>query len=408
MENIKETLTREGQTQLLRFEKDLTKAQKAHLEEQIRNIDFDMIHQACAGASRGGERDLLSPLPTMTIEKIREKKDQYRMVGESALLQGKVAAVLLAGGQGTRLGIKGPKGTLNVGVHQELYLFEILIRNMERNLEGLRTRMHLYIMTSQINHEDTVAFFKAHHYFGYPESYIHFFKQSMSPALDLNGKILLSEKDSLCLAPNGNGGWFRSLQRQGYVEDMKESGIEWLNVFSVDNVLQNIGDPVFIGAAIVENKKAAAKVIAKVSPEEKVGAVCYRNGRPSVVEYSELTDDMRYAKDPEGNYLYHFGVTLNYLFHLKETEECAKSSLPVHKALKKIECLGENGEKIVPQEPNAYKLEYFIFDILEYFPSILSFEVVREDEFAPIKNAEGVDSLESARKLYEDKMGIKL
>ena len=321
-----------------------------------------------------------------------------------------MAALVLAGGQGSRLGFNGPKGTLNVGVTRELYLFEILLSNMQANITaaGAEKGLHFCVMTSEQNHVPTVSFFEEHDYFGYPRELVHFFKQDQAPALSHEGKILLEAKDSLSLAPNGNGGWFTSMQRCGLLDLLKADGVEWINVVSVDNVLQNIADPVFLGAVMDLGCGAGAKVIAKVSPEERVGAICYRNGRPSVVEYSELTEDMRTAKDEKGNYLYHFGVTLNYLFHIRETEEAAKNQLPIHKADKKITCLSETGELVVPESPNAFKLEYFIFDILEAFDKVLSFECIREEEFAPIKNKEGSDSLETARALLVAKTGMKL
>lgn len=406
-EEITQLLEKEDQTQVLRFVSDLSDPQKETLFDQISAVDFSMVREARKPQTQEKEA-LIEPLPTMTIDQIKAHQRDYRAIGRKELSEGKVAAVLLAGGQGTRLGYNGPKGTLNVGITKPLYLFQILLSNMEKNLEGTGRYMHLYIMTSDLNDQATRDFFSDHDFFGYPQEYIHFFRQEMAPALDADGHILLAAKDRLCLAPNGNGGWFRSLEHNGMIDQMKENGVEWLNVFSVDNVLQNIGDPVFIGATIANNRYAAAKVIAKASPEERVGAICLRDGRPSVVEYSELSDEMRYAKDENGQYLYNFGVTLNYLFHLQKTQEMAEKHLPIHKAFKKISCLDREGNLVVPDAPNAYKLEYFIFDILQFFDSILSYEVIREDEFAPIKNKSGVDSLDTARALLAAKTGITL
>jgi len=406
-EEIINLLEKEDQTQVLRFADQLSDQQKQTLFDQISAVDFSMIREARKPQEEEKEA-VIETLSTMTIDQIKASREAYETIGKKVLSEGKVAAVLLAGGQGTRLGYDGPKGTLNIGLTRPLYLFQILLGNMEKNLEGTGRYMHLYIMTSALNDQATRDFFREHDYFGYPKEYIHFFQQEMAPALDRDGHMLLADKDKLCLAPNGNGGWFRSLEHNGMIEDMKKSGVEWLNVFSVDNVLQNIADPVFIGATIACRQYAAAKVIAKATPEEKVGAVCLRNGRPSVVEYSELSDQMRYAKDEKGQYLYNYGVTLNYLFHLQKTQKMAQKHLPIHKALKKINCLDEQGHLIIPDAPNAYKLEYFIFDILQFFDSILSYEVVRQDEFAPIKNKSGVDSLDTARALLVNKTGITL
>ncbi|MCI8633694.1 MAG: UDPGP type 1 family protein [Lachnospiraceae bacterium] len=406
-EMMYKTLQEHGQEHVLRFYSQLNQEEKRELEKEIESLEYTMIEEAMRSNPETNQ-DQIAPIQTLTQQQIKQQEERFRCIGEQVLRQEKVAAVLLAGGQGSRLGFDGPKGTLNVGITKPLYLFEILLRNIEANTKPLGAHMHLYIMTSERNHEQTVAFFKEHQFFGYPQAYIHFFKQDMAPSLDHQGKILLEEKGRISLTPNGNGGWFSSLQRNGMIAEMKENGIEWLNVFSVDNVLQNIGDPVFIGATIANGHAAGAKVIAKVNPDEKVGAICLRNGRPSVVEYSELTDELRNSMDETGNYKYNYGVTLNYLFHIETTEKRANEKMPIHRANKKIECIDAEGNPVHPEEPNGYKLETFIFDILAFFDAVTVFEVIREDEFAPIKNRVGVDSLDSARALLVKKTGIDL
>ncbi|MCF0135249.1 MAG: UTP--glucose-1-phosphate uridylyltransferase [Lachnospiraceae bacterium] len=402
--DIRKMLQEQDQLQVLRFESELTPEEKQNLYSQLENVDFRMIRDAMQSADKK-MADEIGPADTLTIAMQEADKETYLQAGNEALKQGKMAAVILAGGQGSRLGHDGPKGTVNVGITRDKYLFEILLENVRRNTDPLHTVMHVYIMTSDINHESTVSFFEEHDYFGYPKDHLHFFRQDMAPALDLQGKLLLETKSGVSLAPNGNGGWFRSLQRQGLVDQMKSFGVEWLDVVSVDSVLQNIGDPLYLGAALVKGMYCGAKVVSKVTPEEKVGASCIRNGHPSIVEYSELSDEMRYAKNPDGTYQYQYGAIVNYLFNIRETEKRAGESMPVHKAIKKISCLDESGAPVVPAEPNAIKMEYFIFDILEFFDSCLFMECIREDEFAPIKNASGVDSLESARKLYTARFG---
>ena len=399
-----EKLTEEGQLQLLRFMDEISETEKKSLLKEISQVDYEMIRAAMASGQAVKKNDRIDPIHTVTVSETVPNREHWEKIGREALGKEKVAAVILAGGQGTRLGFDGPKGTLNVGESKEKYLFEILFENIVRNT-GRDAVMPVYIMTSVINHEATDAFLKEHQYFGYPEEKVHLFKQDMAPALDLEGKILMDTKSSLCLAPNGNGGWLRSLIRAGLIEEMKQDGIEWLNVVSVDNVLQNIGDPVFLGAAIDGGFGCGAKVISKVSPDERVGAICLRNGHPSVVEYTELTEEMRDAKRDNGEYLYQFGVTLNYLFKIADTEAKAGNTMPIHQAVKKVPCLDEKGERIIPTEPNAIKMEYFIFDILEFFDDCLVFECIREDEFAPIKNKTGVDSLDTARALYRAKYG---
>ena len=405
IQEIKTKLAKEGQMQLMRFFDQLGEAEKENLLRQIEHVDFDMIRHAMASPASASRESLIEPIHTVTVKEQETQQKRWEKVGREALSQGKAAAVILAGGQGTRLGFNGPKGTLNVGITKEKYLFEILLENIRRNTKGCEAVMPVYIMTSVVNHEATEQFLKAHDCFGYPKDKIHLFKQDMAPALSLDGKILMESPSSLCLAPNGNGGWFRSLLRAGLIEEMKADGVEWLNVVSVDNVLQNIGDPVFLGAAIDGGFGCGAKVISKVSPDERVGAICLRNHHPSVVEYTELTDEMRLARRENGEYLYQFGVTLNYLFKIADTEAKAGHTMPIHQAVKKVPCLDEAGNRIVPEEPNAIKMEYFIFDILEFFDDCLVYECIREDEFAPIKNKSGVDSLDTARDLYQAKFG---
>lgn len=398
------------QEQVLRYFDELSPSQKEHLLSQVAAIDFSMIDQALSGEDACADA-VISPIDTMTKKEWTLHETSFREEGCALLRQHKAAVIVLAGGQGSRLGFDGPKGTLDVGITRPLYLFEILLDNLRRNLRqagGEDLTAPFYVMTSRLNHEATVRFFEEHDFFGYPKDLIRFYSQDMAPSLSYEGKILLEAKDEISMVPNGNGGWFTSLCRAGLLDQIKAEGIEWLNVVSVDNVLQNLLDPVFLGACSLLSYPAGAKVIAKISPDEKVGAICLKNGRPSVVEYSELTDEMRNARDAQGHYLYHYGVTLNYLFHVPETEQAAKTRLPIHKASKAVSCLDEQGHLVHPDKPNAWKLEYFIFDILESFDRVLSFECIREDEFAPIKNRTGVDSLESARALYSARTGRTL
>jgi UDP-N-acetylglucosamine/UDP-N-acetylgalactosamine diphosphorylase len=262
-------------------------------------------------------------------------------------------------------------------------------------------------MTSDKNHDATTAFLKEKNYFGYNPEYIHFFKQDMAAATDYNGKIYMEEKGRLSTSPNGNGGWFVSMKNSGLLDIVHSAGIEWLNVFAVDNVLQRIADPCFIGAVIQKNRAVGSKVVRKNAPDEKVGVMCLEDGKPSIVEYYELTDELMNAKDEKGNPAYNFGVILNYLFKEEELEKLADGRLPLHIVEKKIPCIDEQGNPVKPESPNGYKFENLVLDMIHQMESCLPFEVVREREFAPIKNKTGVDSVESARKLLE-KNGVTL
>ena len=265
----------------------------------------------------------------------------------------------------------------------------------------------LYIMTSDKNHEQTVSFWKEHDYFGYPEADVKFFKQDMAPAVDYDGKIILETKDMPALSPNGNGGWFASLQRAGLCEDLHARGVEWLNIYAVDNVLQRIADPVFVGATIESGVNCGAKTICKNNPYEKVGVLCMDGDQPDIIEYYELTDEMANQKDENGNLAYCDGVIMNYLFRLSKLEEIVDKKIPVHIVEKKIECLCEDGVTRKPEKENGKKFETLAVDLVKLMGSVLPFEVIREKEFAPIKNKTGVDSVESARE-YLKANGVTL
>jgi UDP-N-acetylglucosamine/UDP-N-acetylgalactosamine diphosphorylase len=312
-----------------------------------------------------------------------------------------VGAILLAGGQGTRLGFDKAKGMYNIGVTRELYIFEQLIANLRKVTEEAGAWVPLYIMTSEKNDAQTRAFFAEHDYFGYSSDFVKFFVQEMVPAVDFEGNVLLESEDSLAMSPNGNGGWFKSLVKAGLDRDLKEKGVEWLNVFAVDNVLQQIADPVFVGATIDSGCVSGAKVVRKADPYERVGALCLEDGKPSIIEYYELTPEMAEATDEKGSLLYGFGVILNYLFRVDQLLAILDQNLPMHIVEKKVPYLDENGVLQKPQTPNAYKFETLILDMVYMMDNCLSFEVEREKEFAPVKNAEGVDSVESARHLLE-------
>lgn len=368
------------------------------LEKQLDEMDWsylDLIHQ------KEQKRGTFAPLGAMEIPEIEEKKTGFTRVGMDAIRNTKVGAVLLAGGQGTRLGFDKAKGMYNIGVTKELYIFEQLIANLKKVTAAANAWVPLYIMTSDKNDEQTRAFFEEHAYFGYDPAYIRFFVQEMVPAVDFEGNVLIESNDSLAMSPNGNGGWFKSLVKAGLDRDLEEKGVEWLNVFAVDNVLQQIADPVFVGATIASGCVSGAKVVRKTNPYERVGALCLEDGKPSIVEYYELTPEMAEAVNENGSLLYGFGVILNYLFRLDKLLEIENRQLPLHIVEKKVPYLDENGMLQKPETPNAYKFETLILDMIYMMDNCLSFEVVREKEFAPVKNATGVDSVESARELLQ-------
>ncbi len=392
-----------GQEQLLRYYDQLKDEEKEALLDEIARTDFEIIRRAVGQAEKGK----ISPIKALTVEEIEDNKKKYKKIGLEAIKKGEVAAVLLAGGMGTRLGSDNPKGMYNVGITKELYIFQMVIYNLMEVVKEADTYIHLFVMTSDKNHEKTMNFFEEKEYFGYKKEYVHFFKQDMAPATDFNGKIYLEGKGKLATSPNGNGGWFGSLYNSGLDMCIHEEGIKWLNVFAVDNVLQKMADPVFVGATIDGGYVSGSKVIKKAAPDEKVGVICLEDGQPSIVEYYELTEELMNTKDEKGEPAYNFGVILNYLFKVEALEEILSKPLPLHVVDKKIPYLNENGEEIKPTEPNGHKYETLILDMIHMMKNNLPFEIIREKEFAPIKNKTGVDSVESARALLE-KNGIQL
>jgi UDP-N-acetylglucosamine/UDP-N-acetylgalactosamine diphosphorylase len=237
VEKIREILEENGQAHLLQYYDELETEKKEFLLEQIKAVDFEIIRQ-----DKSRKKGKIEPIEALKLQEIQKKKELFETKGLEALKKGKVGAVLLAGGQGTRLGFDKPKGTLNVGEKKELYLFEILINNIREVCAASGSFMYLFIMASDINYQDTVEFLANHEYFGYNKKYVRVFKQEMAPSVDYNGKIYMEEKWKLSMSPNGNGGWFSSMAKSGLMELIHEEEIEWLNVFSVDNVLQKIAD----------------------------------------------------------------------------------------------------------------------------------------------------------------------
>lgn len=376
------------------------------LKRKLETIDWSVLEHITRKETVN-ERGEFAPLAAVETAEIENRKDEFKEIGLKALREGKVGAVLLAGGQGTRLGLDRPKGTLNIGIDRDLYLFEQLISNLMEVTDEAGTYVPFYIMTSNINHEDTVAFFEEHAYFGYPKEYVKFFIQEMEPACDYEGRIYMESGTSVAMSPNGNGGWFTSMVRGGLLADIKDRGIEWLNVFAVDNCLQRIADPCFIGATIAYGCESGAKVVRKAAPDEKIGVLCTEDGKPSIAEYYEMTEEMATARTENGELKYAFGVILNYLFSEARLEKIADAQMPIHVVEKKIPYVDVDGNPVKPEQPNGYKFETLVLDMVHMMEDCVPYEVDRRREFAPIKNLHGIDSLDSARELMKG-CGIEL
>ena len=406
IEEAKEKLQKYGQEHVLKYYSELSDSEKQELLAQVEDTDFAVLAN-CKNLGHADKRGEFAPLAALQVSEIEKRKDEFTKLGVETIKAGKVAAVLLAGGMGTRLGSDNPKGMYDIGIHKHVYIFQRLIENMLDVVREAGCFFHLYVMTSEKNDAKTRAFFEEHNYFGYDPAYIAFFCQDNAPTTDFDGKVLMESKGRISTSPNGNGGWMKSLERAGLLQEMHREGIEWLNTFSVDNVLQKICDPVFVGATILSGRDSGSKVVRKANPEESIGVICSEDGKTAVVEYSELSEEMRYAKDESGDYAYYYGVILNYLFSLSAAEKVMNEEMTNHIARKKIACIDGEGNAVRPEVPNGCKFELFIFDLLKGMNGCLPFEVVRNREFAPVKNKEGADSVQTARELCREN-GIEL
>ena len=315
-----EKLEAVGQLHVLEHYDSLSETQKKNLLEDIALTDFTVLSYL-EKRDELMRKGVITPLAAMELPEIERSRAWFEELGCRAIRQGQVGAVLLAGGMGTRLGSNEPKGMYDIGLTKPVYIFERILSNLLDVVQKAHAWIHLFIMTSDKNHERTVAFLAEHDYFGYKPGYIHFFRQEMAPASDYMGKVYMERPDKIANSPNGNGGWYSSMANGRILEIVKNRGIEWLNVFAVDNVLQRMADPCFVGATIARGCSCGAKVVKKNAPDEKVGVMCLEDGRPSIVEYYDLTDELMHAKNENGEPAYNFGAILNYLFQVKALEQ---------------------------------------------------------------------------------------
>ena len=395
-----------GQEQLLDAYNMLEKTQdKEEFLDESLTIDYNQVKTLYEESKKtqGVTEAKIEPINYIDKSKMtKEEYEEYESIGAQEIRAGKLAVVTMAGGQGTRLGHSGPKGTYDLGLESHKSIFEILTDTLREEKEKYGVDIPWYIMTSDENNAETEKFFKDNNYFGYPSKSIQFFKQGKLPMLSKQGKILIDEKGHIKQAADGHGGVFHSLLKGGMIEDMKEKNIEWIFIGGVDNVLVKPVDPILIGLSIKKKVLIAGKSIAKANPQEKVGVFCKRNGKPSVIEYSEITPEMSEELDQNGELRYGESHMLCNLFNIKAIEKISNQYLPYHVAVKKAKYTDGSGKIVTPEEPNAYKFEAFLFDAFENIDDMIVMRVKREEEFAPVKNATGTDSPETARELYKE------
>ena len=404
-EDAIELLNSYNQTHIVNLLKKLDEVKKQELLKQIDKIDFGQIMELYDNTKKEIEikENKIEAIGYLDKAKLtKEQKEEFDKLGEEVIRNREYAVVTMAGGQGTRLGHNGPKGTFKLDVYGKgKYLFEILVDNLQEANQKYNTVIPWYIMTSIENNKDTVEFLEKHKYFGYPKESVIIFTQSELPLVDVNGKLLISEDLKIKEASDGNGGTYSSLRASGSLADMKERGIKWVFIGGVDNVLLKMADVTLLGMAIKKNVQIASKSVVKANPHEKVGVFCKMNGHPKVIEYAELPEKMAEEVDENGELKYGESHIMCNLYTIDAIEKASKEILMYHSAFKKNSYIDEDGKEVIPTEPNSYKFESFIFDAFEFFDDIAILRGKREDDFAPVKNKEGVDSPKTAKELYE-------
>lgn len=401
-----EILTKYGQEHIVKLLNVLDEEKQKEMIKQIEHINFEQLHELYEDTKQDPEVNIhkIEPIKSVNPDKLsKEQKEAYEAKGIKAIKNGKFAVATMSGGQGTRLGFSGPKGTFKIDVKPKpKYLFEIIVDTLKRANEKYQVVIPWYIMTSKENNQAIIDFMEEKDYFGYPKEQVKFFMQGELPLISTDGKLLVGEDYHIKEASNGNGSIFESMAQRGVLDDMKQKGIEWVYIGSIDNVLLKMVDTLLLGIAIEQGSKIATRSLFKNSPKERVGAFCNKNGKIKVIEYSEMPEEMAEAVDENGELLFGESHIMCNLFHIDALEKVSKVRLPYHRAFKKYSYRDENGKLIVPEKENAYKFEYFIFDSFEYFDQISILRGKREEDFAPVKNKEGVDSPETAAKLYND------
>ena len=403
---IMQKLEKYGQTHLLKYVDKLAGQDKGNLISQIGNIDLEVLAEEYAkvgkdiSSSSSGE---ISTIPSMAKANLsKEQLDKYYTIGKQEIMSGHIAVVTMAGGQGTRLGHNGPKGTYILDVDGGKSLFEILLDRLKIAENEFGIKIHWYIMTSKANNDDTVNFFETNNYFGYGKENISFFIQGEIAMVDEAGHVLMETASSIKLAADGNGGIFEAMHKNGIIEEMKQNGVKYVYTCGIDNVLANMVDPVLIGGMVESGLEIGTKSVEKTDPYEKAGIICKRNGHPAVIEYTEIPDDLANLRKPNGELMYCEMNFVSNIFKLDFLDTLKKNKLPFHIAHKKCDILNVDGTVEIAKDPNAYKFEMFIFDIYERVNEIFILRVDRYEEFAPTKNKEGVDSPETSSKMYND------
>lgn len=404
LDKVKGILTKYGQLHLIQFFSELTESQKNFLLNQILSIDFqevlDLYEQSKFNILDSTEE--IEPLDYSIKSDFSPRKiKQLEKLGLEAIKSGKIGVITLAGGQGTRLGFSGPKGTFYLPTTPKKSLFEILCNYLKECSHKLNIIVPWYIMTSTENYFDTISFFEQNNFWGYDRNKVMFFTQENMPIIDISGKLVLSEIYKVNLASNGNGNIFRALKKANLINDMENKKLQWLFIAGIDNVLLNPLDPVFIGYAINSRYEIASKTLFKESADDISWIFAKKNQKPAIVDCENFVEQLSQITDAKGKFLYRETNMLAHLFSLKAIKKMSDISLPYHRAFRKNAFVNEEGMKQVPNSPNIYKFEQFIFDAFSYFDNIALLRVNCEEEFAPIKDFNSKFNPEVASEKYE-------
>jgi UDP-N-acetylglucosamine/UDP-N-acetylgalactosamine diphosphorylase len=410
--NIKALFTENDQSQIFADFDALSANEKQTLLSDCASVDFswlaERIQQFKQEENAAVKTIEIEPAPIVALPKTRSelaREKDARTVGEEALRAGRLAAFLVAGGQGTRLGFDGPKGCYEVGPVTDKTLFRWHAEQILARAKRYGATIPWYIMTSRANDADTRKYFAKNDYLGFDKEDVMFFQQAVVPSVDFNGKLIRADRGGLALNPDGHGGSLGALVRSGAIADMKKRGVDTISYFQVDNPLVTICDPVFIGYHLKQHAQMSSKILDKSCPEEKVGHICLQNGKTTVIEYSDLDEENMHARESSGRLKFWAGSIAIHMLSVDFVQSVGGGArLPWHLAKKKIPYY-DNGNIVTPDQPNGIKFETFVFDALPLTEASVTMEVAREDEFAPVKNATGVDSAESCRQLLSNYFG---
>ncbi|MDB5348593.1 MAG: type 1 family protein [Schlesneria sp.] len=398
-----------GQQHVLRYWSELSETQKARLNEQLTHVDWEMIRYYLSDL-KSSERDVRSGRGTIAppahivrcprTDAELDSWDEARRKGEQILREGKAGVILLAGGQGTRLGFPHPKGMYPIGPVSGKSLFEMFADQVVTLVARFGHSIPYLIMTSDGTHEETVAFFEQRDYFGLGHANVFFFRQGYAPCVDSEtGKLLCVDKGVLGMSPDGHGGLLAALLKAGLFSEMKNRGVEFLFLHQVDNPLVKICDPAFLGLHVRHGSEVSTKVVSKTSPDEKVGLAVDLNGRTAIIEYSDLPSELANEREADGGLRFWAGNAAIHIFNrsFMETVATSAANLPWHRAHKRIPHIDDEGHLIQSEVENGIKFERFLFDTLPLAKTALIVESSRNEEFAPLKNSSGEFSAEYVR-----------